>query len=384
MKKRNFVEDVMGLTTIGMKAGRENILKFLKYHDAPQDRLKVFHVAGSNGKGSVCQMLRSSLKSCGHRVGVFTSPHLIRINERFSVDEEEISTENLNTLYWEIFTDAEKWGIELSFFEIQVIAAVLYFSRIGVDYAVFEVGLGWLHDGTNIFEKPVATYITSITLEHTHILGDTIEDIERNKVGIARPWVPLFTYLDTSTIRWYCDEVRANLQIVLRPDINTVLTNLRGSYQQKNAHLVAESLRSLGFDEDKVRKWLMQACHPGRLQWIRENILVDTVNTIDAMQWVVDYLDSEGVDRESLVVVFGCTQLDPKYCAGLVNMIGAEEVYLVGGFHRAQVVENYQEYVSGFTGACNSPSEIVFEDEGKYLVVGSVYLVGEVMQNFSL
>ncbi|MEI6711301.1 MAG: Mur ligase family protein [bacterium] len=170
-----------------MKTGRDAVIELLSYIGSPQNNLQVFHVTGSNGKGSVCQMISQVLyKQFKKKVGLFTSPHLIDITERFQINGKPISHSKLDTYYKKVINLAKKYIIELSFFEIQVVAMVLYFSDEKVDYVIVEVGLGGLYDGTNIFEHPLACFITSITLEHTHLLGKTRNSVLKNKLGIVK------------------------------------------------------------------------------------------------------------------------------------------------------------------------------------------------------
>lgn len=115
------------------------------------------------------------------------SPHLVKINERFQINGVPISDTDLNLYYEKALNLGEKNTIELTFFEIQVIAMILYFVDQKVDYAVIEVGLGGLYDGTNVFNNTLACFITSIALEHTHVLGKTRASILKNKLGIVKP-----------------------------------------------------------------------------------------------------------------------------------------------------------------------------------------------------
>jgi len=141
------------------------------------------------------------------KVGLFTSPHLIKINERFQINGTPISDEELNRYYEKVIDLAKKHDIPLSFFEIQVVVMILYFKESKVDYAVVEVGLGGTYDGTNIFAHPLACFITSITLEHTHLLGNTRNSVLKNKLGIVKPKSKLYTWIDNKVVRDYCAKI---------------------------------------------------------------------------------------------------------------------------------------------------------------------------------
>ena len=154
----------------------------------------VIHVAGTNGKGSVCSFLASVLREAGVRTGLFTSPHLVRINERISIDGEPISDEDFARVYEETSRAAGRLedgdGGDIAYFEILFLMAMQYFSEREVGAAVIETGLGGTLDATNALASPTVTVITSIGLDHTGILGETVEEIAAEKAGIAKAGVP--------------------------------------------------------------------------------------------------------------------------------------------------------------------------------------------------
>lgn len=383
------IEDVQSLTTIGLKKGRENILKYFHTAGIDHDQLKVFHVAGTNGKGSVCHMIAQTLHgSFGFRVWLFTSPHLVDISERFQVDGEKIDHAHLDSLYKQIIQNASKWSIELSFFEIQVITAVIYFLSEDVDYAVFEVGMWGTYDGTNIWTKPIATYVTSISLEHTNVLGKTWTTILKNKIGIAKNKTPLFTPYDNKIIERHCRQIWAThisiKNIYKKKDYPRPLTNLAGSHQERNALLVYTSLIYLGFKEDTVLEGLSRAYVPGRLEYIRPNILVDTANNTQSIRSVLRTLGADFF-RQEVILLFGSTQTDAEYIADIANMFPTSQKYLVDWFHRAHDVRNYRDKVDGYKKSYSRVPEAL-EDlasrDTKILISGSLYLVGEAIKFF--
>lgn len=199
------IDHVMSLTPGGMRDGRDNVLKLMEILGNPQDTLEVFHITGSNGKGSVCQMISQVLwKKLRKKVGLFTSPHFITINERFQINGKPIKDNVLEKYYTKVLKLTEKHSIPLSFFEIQVIVMILYFVDEKVDYAVVEVGLGGTYDGTNIFSHPLACFITSITLEHAHVLGKSRRSVLKNKLGILKKGTRLYTPLKEKLIETTC------------------------------------------------------------------------------------------------------------------------------------------------------------------------------------
>lgn len=166
-----------------IKLGLERIEKLLDYIGNPQDKLKCFHIAGSNGKGSTASFIASILMENGFKTALYTSPHFIKFNERIKINGEEICDEYIINFYNSI----EKYvnSLEPTFFEITTAMAFKYFYDNNVDFAVIETGLGGRLDATNVI-NPIASLITSISLEHTHILGNTIEKIAYEKAGIIK------------------------------------------------------------------------------------------------------------------------------------------------------------------------------------------------------
>ena len=174
----------------GDRLGLERIASLLDKLGRPQDRLPpIFHVAGTNGKGSTIAFLRAALEEAGYRAHVFTSPHLVRFNERIRIAGKLIEDQQLSDLLSEVLDASE--GIEPSFFEVATAVAILAFSRAPAEACILEVGLGGRLDATNVIEKPLVTGIASLGLDHQQYLGSDLVSIAREKASIAKPGVPL-------------------------------------------------------------------------------------------------------------------------------------------------------------------------------------------------
>jgi dihydrofolate synthase/folylpolyglutamate synthase len=172
--------------------GLERIARLMERLGHPERALPpVFHVAGTNGKGSTCAFLRAAIEASGLEAHVYTSPHLVRFNERIRIAGKLIEDSLLAELLEEVLDVAE--GVEASFFEVTTAAAFLAFSRIPADACIVEVGLGGRLDATNIIPDPVVTGIAQLGLDHQQFLGDSIEGIAAEKAGIAKKGVPLIT-----------------------------------------------------------------------------------------------------------------------------------------------------------------------------------------------
>jgi dihydrofolate synthase / folylpolyglutamate synthase len=183
-------EKLFSLVAIQPKLTLENMSKANAFLNFPDKNFKSIHVAGTNGKGSVTTKVASSLTYSGYRTGLFTSPHISSYRERIAIDGAYISKEESALILKELFKIQNDLQIYLSFFEITTLLAFLYFSRKKVDFAVIETGLGGRLDATNII-TPVVCVITTITYDHTNVLGNTLDEIAREKAQIIKPKVPI-------------------------------------------------------------------------------------------------------------------------------------------------------------------------------------------------
>ncbi|MFQ5920212.1 MAG: bifunctional folylpolyglutamate synthase/dihydrofolate synthase, partial [Thermoplasmata archaeon] len=260
-----------GLERLGVRLGLENVLDLLDRLGNPHETFPSVHVAGSKGKGSVCAFLDAILRKAGYRVGLYTSPHLVRFNERIRVDGETISDADVVRLAEAIRPHAEAMrargeAFQPTFFEFTTALAFRYFQERAVDIAVVEVGMGGRLDATNVL-RPLVAVITHIEREHTQYLGKTVRRIAREKAGIVKEGVPLWTVDQEAlgVIARRCEEVGAPLQVVGRDlrlervanghegqtftlgdgERRTYRIPLLGIYQPENAALAYGALRSL-------------------------------------------------------------------------------------------------------------------------------------------
>lgn len=178
-----------------MKHPPEHTRELLSRLGNPQEGIKIIHVAGTNGKGSVCAYLNAMLLAGGKKTGLFTSPHLVRINERFQINGEDVSDKQFLDAFLKVEKAAKEYEAEgeghPSYFETLFLMGMLIFKEAGVEYLVMETGLGGRLDATNVVEKPLACIITSISRDHTEYLGDTLEAIAGEKAGIIKAGVPV-------------------------------------------------------------------------------------------------------------------------------------------------------------------------------------------------
>ena len=276
----------------GSRLGLARMQSLMHLLGDPQNTLKFVHVAGTNGKGSTCAILRAVLTAAGYKTGLYTSPHLWRVNERMAVDGVEISDSDLCKAAERVKTAADQMADAPTEFEILTAMAFVYFARQRCDIVVLEVGLGGRLDATNVIASPEAAVLCNIGLEHTEILGDTLAKIAGEKAGIIKEGCAVAAYPGTPEVeqvyRRICRERHAALHMAHFDDLRIVRSDLDGqeldwaghgrvhlallgAHQARNAAVVLETaalLRGRGFSisEDAVRQGFAAVQWPGRLE----------------------------------------------------------------------------------------------------------------------
>lgn len=266
----------------------------------PQNDLRFVHVAGTNGKGSVCAMLSSVLTAAGYRTGLYTSPHLLRVNERMKVDGVDISDGDLVSLAERIKPAADAMEDRPTEFELLTAMAFLYFQERRCDIVVLEVGLGGRLDATNLIRAPEAAVICNIGLDHTEVLGNTLGQIAGEKAGIIKPGTSAILYGQSleveDVVAQRCrdcgvplritDETRETLlsagldgQVLRYRERRALRLSLLGTYQYHNAAVALDTVdiltsRGWRIPEEAVGSGLIGAVWPGRFEVIRRGPLV--------------------------------------------------------------------------------------------------------------
>ena len=340
-----FLNSVPSFTT---KHTIEDTRDFLKFLGNPEENMKIIHVAGTNGKGSVCCYISSVLMKAGYEVGMFTSPHLVKITERFQVDGKQIS----DGLFAEIFVELLRRIMEYSgeyfptYFEFLFFMAMLLYDVYPVDYLVLETGLGGRLDATNSVEKPLLSVITEIGYDHMQYLGNTLEEIAGEKAGIIKKGVPVVLFdkrkETTEVIKKKALEIDTRTIIVENRNIEDIrcleddngnkhiafsLNSLydkyvdlelctRAVYQTENAAIAVaalEVLRDQGADisELDIREGLLSAKWEGRMEEVRPGVFVDGAHNIDGISAFLNSSSEIGCDGRKLML-FGIVD-DKQY-----------------------------------------------------------------------
>ncbi len=306
---------------LGMRLGLSAMREACERTEHPERAFRVVHVAGTNGKGSVCAMVESIARAAGIRTGMYTSPHLCRFAERIRVDGEALTDDALA----EILTRALDEGPDLSFFETATLAAFLAFREERVDLAVVEVGLGGRLDATNVIPTPVAAAITRIALDHQDRLGNTLEAIAREKAGIAKPGLDLVLGEVPESVKAAVDAVAYAAgatttrvsDVPLGLDLPETL-GVPGAYQRDNARIAAALGTRIGAPGEAIVRGLSQVRWPGRLERIG-NVLLDGAHNPDGARALAAHVAGLQIPQDRVALVFGA--LADKDWAGMLDAL---------------------------------------------------------------
>ncbi|EQK44970.1 bifunctional FolC family protein [[Clostridium] bifermentans ATCC 19299] len=324
----------------GMRLGLDNIKKLLELLGDPQNNLKIIHVAGTNGKGSTCSFISSILKESGYKVGLYTSPFLETFTERIRVNGENIREEEVGKIVSLIKEKIEIMVIEgYSYpteFEIVTAMAFYYYNQEKVDFVALEVGLGGRYDATNVIDKPVVSAITSISLDHTGILGDTLGKIAFEKGGIIKEDCPTIVYPQqeeaSEVIKNICAEKKSkyiecdfkNIEIkssninsqiyscnINGKELSDLEIKLIGDHQIKNSIVALNVIEYLNdikitnISEENIRKGLLETKWPGRIEKISENpmFIIDGAHNEEGAKSLANSIDKYFENKNKILVI---------------------------------------------------------------------------------
>jgi len=419
-----FTSWMFGLERFGIKLGLDNITEFLSRIGNPHKQLKSVHVTGTNGKGSVCAFTERILREHDLRVGLYTSPHLVDFRERIMINGRIISEKDVVRLGTELRAVMEEMSQEngekqLTFFEFTTGLAFKYFAEKNIDLLVAEVGMGGRLDATNVL-SPYVSAITRIGLEHTNYLGNTIQDIAREKAGIIKTGSTVVTCERApealTVIASVCDKKKVVLRRIGN-DFNVgeveqtlrgttfdysgnrsfrgLRTRLIGGHQAENAATaiaIIEDLskRSFFVTDEEIRKGLMATRWPGRLDVVSKKPLVifDGSHNPDGISTTVKTLKE--LNATPLTYVLGC--MDDKDADSIVKALSPTATMIISTqakYKRALPSKSLELVVKNhFSGESIEVNDawVAFERgiehiAGKGLcVIGSLYLVGEAIQ----
>jgi dihydrofolate synthase / folylpolyglutamate synthase len=409
---------ISSLLRFGIKPGLERIEKLLGLLGNPQDQLKFVHVAGTNGKGSTCALISSVLKKSGYKTGLFTSPYVTDFCERMQINGEMISHEEVAMLVEKTFPLVEQMAAKdeiITEFELITAIAFQWFANKGCDIVILEVGLGGRLDATNVIKTPLVSVITSISLDHTTILGDTVEQIACEKCGIIKQNGITVCYPDQpreayEVIRDTAAERHNRFVLAKMDSVNLLSMNITGTgleygellvtlpfigeHQIKNAVTalaVLEVLKGEGYPigDHSIEAGFCCASFPARLEVLSRSplVILDGAHNPSGTAALADAV-RRYLDGRKIVAVMGMLA-DKDVTAATQNLkdLFAYVITLTPSNPRAMGAEELAAHWRNLGTAAEPMADIdaalrkalgLAGEDGAVLICGSLYLAGEV------
>ena len=400
----------------------ENTMELIRRLGHPERHMKVIHVAGTNGKGSVCAFLSSMLTEGGKRTGLFTSPHLVKINERFQINNEPVSDEIFLDAYervMKLVEEMQKDGFyHPAYFELLFAIGMVIFEKAQVEYLILETGLGGRLDATNIVEKPVVTVITSISLDHTEILGDTIEEIAGEKAGIIKQGIPIVydgrekraekvilqkaeeqnakavpLYEEKLSIQGSTDHSVDYLFDESFYQGHVITVPYLAPYQVRNSALALLAMEEIDPQHEISLETRLQAIRDtrwqGRMETVLPGVIVDGAHNEDGVHEFVRTLRQVGSSRRIVMLFSAVVEKNYEEMVHTICDTGCIQEVVVTEIHGSRIVPAeelaavFRKFTSVPVTAISSIEEafdtaMEKKGEGLLFCVGSLYLVGEV------
>jgi dihydrofolate synthase/folylpolyglutamate synthase len=411
MSVSSTLEKLFSLHQFGVKLGLDNIKNLLDHIGHPEKQLKTFHIAGSNGKGSTASFMASMLMESGYDTGLYTSPHFVKFNERIRINGVAIPDDYIVEFVEDLWEYVETNGI--TFFELTTAMAFKYFADNKVDYAVIETGLGGRLDATNVLD-PQASIITSISLEHTNILGEDLLSVAEEKAGIFKENKKIFTgYLPKSVRALYEEKAESGNNEIHFLDEHTVFQNgtirvelnnrslnlyqtpLRGDYQLSNCALAVLTLdRCIESTNDQsilngINNVINNSGVQGRYEIYSSHprVIFDSAHNADGIDAFLSEFSKESNNFTKSILIMGTMkdkQLDEVFPKLAENF---ETIYVTSiEYERAftsNELKELAEKVSVETITLEKPEELIFDfiktaGEECLVILGSIYLLGDI------
>ena len=369
----------------GIKLGLENTRLLLAAVGHPHHRLRFLHVAGTNGKGSVCAMLDAVLRQAGYRTGLYTSPHLVDFRERIKVDGTMISQQDAADGLDQLKKASETWDAKPTFFELTTVLAIDHFSRCECDFVILETGMGGRLDSTNI-ANPLVSVITPIDMDHMAWLGNTISQIAAEKAGIIKPGIPVVSAHQqaaaTSVLLEKAQALGSELQFVDQPWSGYV--GLKGAHQKWNAALAVAAIRAaqIPCPDTALASGISSVRWPARFQIVSDRLVIDGAHNRHSAGALLNVW-RETYGKQKATLIFGALS-DKEYAEmlAILEPIAAEFFFVPIASQRAaspvDFVDKTQVHSRIFLSV-SAALEAGFAENRMVLVAGSLFLAGEVL-----
>ena len=398
----------------------DRIKRLLKDLNNPEQKLSnVITVTGTNGKGSTCEYLKNILKEHGHSVHVYTSPHIVKFNERIFLNDCFITDDEFETLVYEV--DNANNNQDITFFEFITAVAFLAFSKQQADYHIIETGLGGIGDSTNVFNKPVAQILTSISNDHLEYLGPTLKDIVRNKCGIIKDNTTIIISKQTFEVMGYIDselKKNASKKLILSEDyqvsqegnnmiyqddfglMDLKMPKMKGKFQLENAATAIQALRAIGLalDISKTSEALSKTELPARIQEITKGnlrnhvhdenrLIIDGSHNKDGGKELAEYLSTIQEKKRIYFVLGMLTSKDLKgYLENFSSLVTEiKAVKLRENFYETdeiiKVAKELGIHANPTKNVASGLAQLALQDPESIIVVcGSLYLSGAALE----
>jgi folylpolyglutamate synthase/dihydrofolate synthase len=394
MNAQEVIERIHAARFSGEKAALNNTKALFEKLNIAPDAVPAIHVAGTNGKGSVCAMLESALRQAGYKTGLYTSPFLQVYNERIAINGKAVTDDILAAYGTRVLEAAE--GIRATAFELGTALAMLIFKEEKVDMAIVEVGLGGRLDPTNVI-LPKISVITAIGLDHMEILGDTIEKIAAEKAGIIKPGVPVVLQPCSDNvyevISRFGPAMRLNESMIANvsgdkrgftAELNgiKVCIPLPGKHQLLNALTAVMVLKQLGMSEHDIKAGIANTVWPARLEYAG-NVLIDGAHNAQGVKALKEYVE-EYLSGERIVLLTGVLsdKMTFEMAEGLKDITDTVVTVTPDNFKAIPATELKKHFKNavasdsvkqGLETACALAGE-----DGLVIAAGSLYLAGEI------
>ena len=400
----------------------ENTMELVRRIGHPEKKMKVIHVAGTNGKGSVCAFLSAMLTAGGKKTGLFTSPHLVKMNERFQINNVQVEDDVFLRAYdkvMKIVREMQEDGFyHPAYFELLFAVGMVIFEEAQVEYLILETGLGGRLDATNIVEKPLVSVITSISLDHTEILGDTIEKIAGEKAGIIKPGIPVIydgrEKKAEKVIRKKAQEQASKaiplyeerLMIQRSTDCSveylfdepvyqgrTIRIPYLAPYQVRNSALALLAMEEIDPSHEIPVELRLEAISQtkwqGRMETVLPGVIVDGAHNEDGVHEFVRTLRQAGQGRRIVMLFSAVVEKNYEEMVHTICDTGCIQEVVVTEIQGSRIVP-VQELAEVFRKYTDVPVTAVKDikeafdtamdkkEDGLLFCVGSLYLVGEV------
>ena len=316
------LEELYSYSAFNIKLGLDNITKLCEKMGNPQNEYKIIHVAGTNGKGSTSTTIEKVLIEAGYRVGKYTSPHILKFNERISFNGVDISDEDIAKYYYMLKNLIEEHNIKPTFFELTTAMMFAYFRDMKPDYVILETGMGGRYDATNVCNSEISI-ITNVSLDHTEYLGDTIYKISKEKAGIIKPNSYVIVGDDnTEFLKAISEKTEKYINICekykdvkFNLNFNNFMTeifvdnkkydfSLFGNYQVKNFLCAYEALKYIGIEENIMKEAFKKVVWQCRFEVFSKNPLVifDGAHNSDGIDQLCSIIKSN-FDKEEVCIL---------------------------------------------------------------------------------